>query len=258
MNYADITRADLLDPNNLSLYLAEKGYYFVLADESKESDTDRVVFNAPLFASKANLLPPQVVGAEANLLFYFDPEDEEDDEDEVGIPYKGIVEVSTPRKIIINALEEKEIVVDKRRFYKIKVHEKGVITGLTTDTELDNFENPIKCVVSDINLGGVFLEVDEGDRVFNKDDVLVVELEFLGTKENVSSKIMRIKNLDNATGYGCSFLIPAGSDFEAFVQKYVNDNQVSQRLISKEQEDREKAEAEEHAKAQAAAKVVKM
>jgi hypothetical protein len=230
INYEDVAQVDILDPNGLVLFSTTRHFYFILADETKPSDTDRIVF-------KKLSLPMFEKDSTANLRFTM--------EDGTVLKIVGRNEVSTSGKLVVCDFYEQEPHIDRRRYYKIQTHERCIIPGITHGMDLQELKPAIIGVIRDINLGGIFFEAED-TRLFEEHDVISVQAELGEGSIDVLAKILRVKPADapGCMGYACCFLAP-GRETEEVIGTYINQQQVIQRAMERENIERERLELEE-------------
>ena len=111
------------------------------------------------------------------------------------IKYSGAVSVSMETQMNIQLLRsgDTRVLEERRRFFKIKVHEKGKALFFVRDEKTIRFDEPLTIEVLDINVGGVFLMCDQDKAEFMLDDLICVEIDLFMDSEG------------NICGYGCEF-----------------------------------------------------
>ena len=100
------------------------------------------------------------------------------------------------------------VLEERRRFFKIKVHEKGKALFFVRDEKTIRFDEPLTIEVLDINVGGVFLMCDQDKAEFMLDDLICVEIDlFMDYPLNAAVKVLRVQrdSEGNICGYGCEF-----------------------------------------------------
>ena len=95
------------------------------------------------------------------------------------IKYSGAVSVSMETQMNIQLLRsgDTRVLEERRRFFKIKVHEKGKALFFVRDEKTIRFDEPLTIEVLDINVGGVFLMCDQDKAEFMLDDLICVEID---------------------------------------------------------------------------------
>ncbi len=126
------------------------------------------------------------------------------------IKYSGAVSVSMETQMNIQLLRsgDTRVLEERRRFFKIKVHEKGKALFFVRDEKTIRFDEPLTIEVLDINVGGVFLMCDQDKAEFMLDDLICVETDlFMDYPLNAAVKVLRVQrdSEGNICGYGCEF-----------------------------------------------------
>ncbi|MCX4356318.1 MAG: PilZ domain-containing protein [Oscillospiraceae bacterium] len=126
------------------------------------------------------------------------------------IKYSGAVSVSMETQMNIQLLRsgDTRVLEERRRFFKIKVHEKGKALFFVRDEKTIRFDEPLTIEVLDINVGGVFLMCDQDKAEFMLDDLICVEIDlFMDYPLNAAVKVLRVQrdSEGNICGYGCEF-----------------------------------------------------
>lgn len=126
------------------------------------------------------------------------------------IKYSGAVSVSMETQMNIQLLcsGDTRVLEERRRFFKIKVHEKGKALFFVRDEKTIRFDEPLTIEVLDINVGGVFLMCDQDKAEFMLDDLICVEIDlFMDYPLNAAVKVLRVQrdSEGNICGYGCEF-----------------------------------------------------
>lgn len=232
IDYEDIEKVSVCDPNGIVLYETTKHFYIMLADKeiNGDNDTDKLVI-------KHNQVPLFPVGSKAHLIFTLSDNETADAEGENVLSAKG--------RLIVAGLRRKPKETDRRRFYKIVTNEKCLIFGLTKDNDIEVIEPPLTGVVNDINLGGIFVEVVSGLH-FYKNDIISAELTLNGEKLELLLEVLRVVPKDDGitVGYGCRFMY-IEPNVEAAIAKYVNAQQVQRRQTERAQEEYERQKMED-------------
>ncbi len=151
------------------------------------------------------------------------------------IKYPGNVTVSLDTQFNAKILKNRmtEVLEERRRYFKIKVDEKGRLLFYIRDDETVRFEVPVKITVKDINIGGIFMCCD---YPLQPDDFVCVDIDlFVDYRLNAVAKILReAKNPDGTVrGYGCEFQNLTASQ-EDYIGKYINATQFARRQKEKE------------------------
>jgi len=135
-----------------------------------------------------------------------------------------------------------EVIQDKRRFYKVKIKEVCQIMKYERDSQVYRFETPVGGKLLDINIGGVFIEL-ESVFPFEMDDILhlraILNEKTFETRVKILRKQVIDQNTDgledaaenygkSITGYGCIFVRLTGAQ-EDEVALFINRVQIIER-----------------------------
>lgn len=124
------------------------------------------------------------------------------------IRYSGAVTVSMETQMNIKLLQsgDTQLLQERRRYFKVKVNEKGRALFFVRDEKTVRFEEPLEIAVRDINVGGVFVMCS--DYEFMAGDLVCFDIELAADAPlNAAARILRVqRDRDGAiTGYGCEF-----------------------------------------------------
>lgn len=123
------------------------------------------------------------------------------------VMYHGAVSMSIDTQMNIRLLQsgEMELLKERRRFFKIKVHESGRALFFVRDEKTVRFDEPLEVAVRDINVGGVFLICP--DYEFMEEDLICLDIDLRdGTPLNAAARVLRVqRNNGEVVGYGCEF-----------------------------------------------------
>lgn len=141
----------------------------------------------------------------------------------------GVVEMSFDRQLNVRFIRGgAQALQERRRYFKIKVQDKGRALFVLRDEETIRFDEPYPIEVQDINIGGIFMTMGyECER----DDMVCVEIDlFIDYKLNAMVRILRVQRDDegNIIGYGCEFQSLTAAQ-EDYIGKYINKVQLEQR-----------------------------
>lgn len=149
------------------------------------------------------------------------------------IKYTGVVAVSMDRQMNIKILQNNEtkVLEERRRFFKIKVDEKGRVLFYVRSEKTVRFDEPVKISINDINVGGIFIKTDDDSQEFLEDDLVCVELDlFVDYPLNAAVRVLRVQRNPEGkiNGYGCEFqgLTAAQEDY---ISKFIYKVQTEQR-----------------------------
>ncbi len=154
------------------------------------------------------------------------------------IRYSGRVSMSMPRQLNISLARsnDTEVLQERRRYFKIKTHEKGRALFFMRGEESVRFDVPEEIEVMDINIGGIFMKCNGCE--FEDEDLVCVDIDlFIDYKLNAVVKVLRVQRGDDGgiKGYGCEFqgLTAAQEDY---IGKYIYKVQSEQRQKEMAQE----------------------
>lgn len=147
------------------------------------------------------------------------------------IKYTGAVTVSMDRQMNIKILQNNntKVLEERRRFFKLKVDEKGRALFYVRSDKTMRYDEPIDISILDINVGGIFMKV-EGDE-YMEDDLVCVEIDlFVDYPLNAAVRVLRVQRDPEGEikGYGCEFqgLTAAQEDY---ISKFIYKAQTEQR-----------------------------
>lgn len=147
------------------------------------------------------------------------------------IKYTGAVVVAMDRQMNIKILQSSntKVLEERRRYFKIKVNEKGRALFYVRSEKTVRYDEPVEISIMDINVGGIFMEV-EGDE-YLEDDLVCVEIDlFADYPLNAAVRVLRVQRNSEGEikGYGCEFqgLTAAQEDY---ISKFIYKAQAEQR-----------------------------
>ncbi len=123
------------------------------------------------------------------------------------IKYNGAVSVSmdTQMNIRIMRNNDTQVLEERRRYFKLKISEKGRMLFYVRDEKTIRFDEPREINILDINVGGVFLVVEEE---LIPDDLVCIEVDlFSDYPLNAAARVLRVQRDPDGSilGYGCEF-----------------------------------------------------
>ena len=126
------------------------------------------------------------------------------------IRYSGAVAVSMETQLNVQLLRsgDTRVLEERRRFFKIKVSEKGKALFYVRDEKNIRFDEPVPVTLIDINVGGVFLTCDPDEAEFMNGDLICLEIYlFVDYPLNAAVRVLRVQRDPEGTikGYGCEF-----------------------------------------------------
>lgn len=184
-------RVDVLDDKGNTIFTTEKG--FVLP-QSMSSDDDAII------KIKGKGLPE----LERNTIVSVVTTTKSADR----IRYAGAVAVSLDTQMNIRLLRtgDTQLLQERRRYYKVKVHESGRALFFVRDEQMIRFDVPIEISVKDINVGGIFVMCS--DYEFIEGDLICFDINLVDDVPlNAAARVLRVqRDADGAiVGYGCEF-----------------------------------------------------
>lgn len=146
------------------------------------------------------------------------------------IKYAGCVTISMDTQLNVKLFkhDETELLEERRRYFKIRVEEKGRALFFVRGEDTIRFDEPEYIDVRDINIGGIFMQCD---YIFSEDDAVCVEIDlFTDYRLNAMAHILRVqRDRDgNILGYGCEFIGLTAAQ-EDYIGRYIYKVQSSMR-----------------------------
>lgn len=188
-----VIKVEVLDENGKIIVAAESGF---LVPKNIQSDEDCIVM------IKGRRLPELDRNRIVSVVTTTKGGDR--------IKFSGAISVSTDTQMNIQVLRsgDSKVLEERRRFFKIKVREKGKAMFYVRDEKTIRFDEPVTVEVLDINVGGVFLVCDPEEVEFVPDDLICLEV-FLQKDYplNAAVRVLRVQrdSEGNICGYGCEF-----------------------------------------------------
>lgn len=147
------------------------------------------------------------------------------------VKYTGMVTMSMESQLNITILKnnETQVLRERRRFFKIKIIEKGRALFYVRNNTTVQFDKPPEISVLDINVGGIFFSCEEQE--FMEGDMVCVDVDLLDENPlNTSVKILRVQRNDDGSikGYGCLFESLTGAQ-EDYIGRFIMKVQSEQR-----------------------------
>lgn len=147
------------------------------------------------------------------------------------VKYTGMVTMSMDSQLNITILKnnDTQVLRERRRFFKIKINEKGRALFYVRNSTTVQFDKPPEISVLDINVGGIFFSCEEQE--FMEGDMVCVDVDlFIDNPLNTSVKILRVQRNDDGSikGYGCLFESLTGAQ-EDYIGRFIMKVQSEQR-----------------------------
>ena len=208
-----IVKVEILDRNGSVALSAEKNFVF---PKNIESDEDSILI------VKGKELREFPKGERVHVIASTKSGDR--------IKYPGNVTVSLDTQLNVRIIKNRatEVLEERRRYFKIKVDERGRALFLVRDDETTRFDEPIPIEIKDINIGGVFMVCD---YLFQEDDFVCIDIDlFIDYRLNAVVRILRVAKDEegNIKGYGCEFQGLTASQ-EDYIGKFIYKTQFAQR-----------------------------
>ncbi len=145
------------------------------------------------------------------------------------IRYIGRIKMSLENQLNIQIRDEYGTVMEeRRRYFKVKSELKCIISGCERDGTLYEYDVPIRAVIKNVSIGGVFIEGT--DPPFRKDDILLLNFKVGNELVGAVVKVLRLQLRADGSfeGYGCEFT-NVDKKMEGQLAKLVYDIQLQQR-----------------------------
>ncbi|MCL2633532.1 MAG: PilZ domain-containing protein [Oscillospiraceae bacterium] len=153
------------------------------------------------------------------------------------IRYACKIDMSSPDQlnVTLNSANRQEL-EDKRRYYKIKTEINCRVADVTKNGEVRAYNPNLYGKIQDINIGGVFIVVLDGEE-YVKGDILSFTTILGDARLEASAKVLRVQRTPEGeiNGYGCAF-ISVSSAQEEMISSYVNYLQMEERKLEREKE----------------------
>lgn len=147
------------------------------------------------------------------------------------VKYTGAVSMSMDMQLNITILKNNDthVLRERRRFFKIKINEKGRALFYVREDKTVRFDEPPEIRVLDINVGGIFFSCEKME--FMEGDIVCVDVDlFVEYPLNTAVRILRVQRDDagNIKGYGCLFESLTGAQ-EDYIGRFIIKVQSEQR-----------------------------
>ena len=207
-----IIKVELLDDKGKIIYSAEKN--FVLPKNMDDDDSIVIFKGKNLPDLERNTIVSIVTTSKAN----------------DRIRYTGAVSMSMDSQLNVRILKnnETQVLQERRRFFKIKINEKGRALFYVRGEQTVRYDEPPEISVLDINVGGIFFSSEEE---FAEGDIVCVDIDlFIDNPLNTAVKILRVQRNEDGTikGYGCLFESLTGAQ-EDMIGRFIMKVQSEQR-----------------------------
>ncbi len=147
------------------------------------------------------------------------------------IKYPGQVTISLDTQLNVRILKNTgtQVLEERRRYFKIKVNERGRLLFIVRDDETLRYEEPVPIQIHDINIGGVFMSC--APEVLQEGDIICIDIDlFIDYRLNAVAKVLRVQRYPDGEikGYGCEFQGLTASQ-EDYIGKFIYKVQFAQR-----------------------------
>lgn len=154
------------------------------------------------------------------------------------VRYSGAVSVSMETQMNIRLLQsgDTQLLQERRRFFKIKINERGRALFYVRDEKTVRFDEPVEISVRDINVGGVFVMCS--DYEFMENDLICFDIDLdVDNPLNAAARVLRVqRDPDGAVvGYGCEFQGLTASQEDA-ISRFILKEQSELHAKAREQE----------------------
>lgn len=157
------------------------------------------------------------------------------------VKYAGTVSVSLDTQLNIKLAKsaKTELLEERRRYFKIKVQEKGRALFFIRGEDTYRLDEPVPIEIADINIGGIFMI--SPDYTFSEDDLVCVEVDlFVDYRLNAMARVLRVQTAPDGTvkGYGCEFQGLTASQ-EDYIGRFIYkvQSEMRQKELAREEDD---------------------
>lgn len=138
------------------------------------------------------------------------------------LKYTGVVAVSLETQLNVKIVNtgSNQVLEERRRFYKLKINETGRALFYIRGEKTIRYDEPLQIEILDINVGGIFLKIEDELMV---GDLICIELELLEEYPlNAAARVLRVQRGDDGeiAGYGCEFQGLTASQ-EDYISRYI-------------------------------------
>lgn len=208
-----VIRVELLDDKGKLIFTAEKN--FVLPKNMEDDDSIVIFKGKNLPDLERNTIVSIVTTTKAN----------------DRIRYTGAVSMSMDTQLNVKILKnnETQVLQERRRFFKIKINEKGRVLFYVRGEKTVRYDEPPEISVLDINVGGIFFSCETEE--YMEGDLVCVDIDlFIDNPLNTAVKILRVQRNEDGSikGYGCLFESLTGAQ-EDYIGRFIMKVQSEQR-----------------------------
>ncbi len=208
-----VIKVELLDDKGKLILTAEKN--FVLPKNMDDDDSIVIFKGKNLPDLERNAIVSVVTTTKAN----------------DRIRYTGAVSMSMDTQLNVKILKnnETQVLQERRRYFKIKINEKGRALFYVRGEKTVRYDEPPEISVLDINVGGIFFSCETEEYV--EGDLVCVDIDlFIDCPLNTAVKILRVQRNEDGSikGYGCLFESLTGAQ-EDYIGRFIMKVQSEQR-----------------------------
>lgn len=208
-----VIKVELLDDKGKLILTAEKN--FVLPKNMDDDDSIVIFKGKNLPDLERNAIVSIVTTTKAN----------------DRIRYTGAVSMSMDTQLNVKILKnnETQVLQERRRYFKIKINEKGRALFYVRGEKTVRYDEPPEISVLDINVGGIFFSCETEEYV--EGDLVCVDIDlFIDCPLNTAVKILRVQRNEDGSikGYGCLFESLTGAQ-EDYIGRFIMKVQSEQR-----------------------------
>ena len=219
-----IVKIEVLDRNGVLAMTAEKGFVF---PKSLDSEDDSILIikgkNLKEFGWNEQVFAVTTLKSGER------------------VKYAGTVSVSLDTQLNIKLAKsaKTELLEERRRYFKIKVQEKGRALFFIRGEDTYRLDEPVPIEIADINIGGIFMI--SPDYTFSEDDLVCVEVDlFVDYRLNAMARVLRVQTAPDGTvkGYGCEFQGLTASQ-EDYIGRFIYkvQSEMRQKELAREEDD---------------------
>ena len=208
-----VIKVELLDDKGKLIFTAEKN--FVLPKNMDDEDSIVIFKGKNLPDLERNTIVSIVTTTKAN----------------DRIRYTGAVSMSMDTQLNVKIFKnnETQVLQERRRFFKIKINDKGRALFYVRGEKTVRYDEPPEISVLDINVGGIFFSCETEECV--EGDLVCVDVDlFIDNPLNTAVKILRVQRNEDGSikGYGCLFESLTGAQ-EDYIGRFIMKVQSEQR-----------------------------
>lgn len=217
-----VIRVDVLDTKGSVILSADK-HFVVPANISSDEDSILMIKGRGMPELDYNTIVAVILTTKSN--------------DRIRLMGSVTMSMDKQLNIRVTRSNDTQLLEERRRYYKLKVNVGGRALFYIRDEKTIRYDEPHSISVLDINLGGMFMVVD--DEYIN-DDMVCVEVDlFEDYPLNAAVRILRVQRdgEGNIIGYGCEFqgLTAAQEDY---IGRFIYKVQSEERMKRAAQEDK--------------------